>query len=61
MYEEVAENIEIVSRDVLHRHFGFGVKRQDKFLSEYNKQIEMITEGYLTLEDLDRLNKGEIE
>ena len=61
IYEEVSENIEIVSRDVLNRFFGFGKVRQDRFIEEYNKQIEMIIEGYLSLNDLDKLNKGEIE
>ena len=65
MYQEVLDDVEkqteIIARDVLKRNWGFGKKRQDDFLKAFNYQVECIRKKYVTLEDIEALNKGEIE
>lgn len=61
VYEEVSKQMEILARDGLNRLFGFGPVRQDRFIDYYNKQVELICEGYVSFEDIDNLNKGKID
>lgn len=61
VYKEVSKQMEIIARDGLKREFGFGKVRQDRFIDYYNQQIELINDGYVTFEDIDNLNKGNID
>lgn len=61
IYEEVSKQMEILARDGLNRLFGFGKVRQDRFVDYYNQQVELICEGYVSFEDIDKLNKGKID
>lgn len=65
LYQEVLDDVEqqteIIARDVLKRKWGFGKKRQNDFLEAFNYQIDCIKSKHVSFEDINKLNKGEIE
>ena len=65
MYNEVLDDVvkqtDVIARDVLKRKWGFGKKRQDDFINAFNFQVDCIKDGLVSLEDIEKLNKGEIE
>ena len=50
-----SEAIKLVTLKILHDTFGFGEKRQQVFMEEFDRQMEMYEEGYYSYQDLKDL------
>ena len=50
-----SEAVKLITLKILHDTFDFGEKRQQKFIDEFNRQMEMYEEGYFNYQDLKNL------
>lgn len=50
----------LLSLTVLHDKFGFGRKRIDKFLHEYEELLDSYERGYIVAKDLDDVLQDEV-
>lgn len=50
-----SEAVRLITLKILHDTFDFGEKRQQRFIDEFNRQMEMYEEGYFNYRDLKNL------
>lgn len=50
-----SEAVKLITLKILHDTFDFGEKRQQRFMDEFNRQMEMYEEGYFNYRDLKDL------
>lgn len=47
--------VKMITLKILHDTFGFGEKRQQRFVNEFQRQMRAYEEGYFTIEDMQDL------
>lgn len=50
-----SEAIKLMTLKILHDTFDFGEKRQQRFIDEFDRQMQMYEEGYFNYKDLKEL------
>ena len=50
----------LLALTVLHDKFGFGKKRIDRFLKEYNELLDSYSKGYISADDLNEVLLEEV-